>query len=323
MGGAKVKLSSENLMTNEDDGSEDAARPAPPQAGVPALLRLLMMGAFAYYGMNYYNNKNQASASSGASTNGDAAYYGRGDSEFDEFGEDEFGLGTENAGAPAESNMRAATQESGASTSTGYEILDRHVEELRPRFSGSDSCTVKVVICTQTTGFVDRYKEMVEAVADNFDDSRVTFTGEKFPPPAQYRLLTMVLNVLWMVGLAFSLLGERLLNMLGLQAVLGQQTVDMLVSNKLYIVGGIFLINLASNFLDKTGAFEITIDDLPLHSTLATEGRLLTARELIRALKMLGFAPLAGGVAPAALGSAGADAAAPGTGFDDEFDEFA
>ena len=319
-------MASRDLKKSTEEERPDA--PPVPQAGAPALLRLVVMGAMVYYGMNYYTTKNQAAAKSGTSS-GDEAYYAS--SGFDEFGEDdEFG-GTvaESAGAPAEGTMRAEEQVSGAPTSTGYDILDRRVEELRPRFVGSEGArahAVKVAICTQTSGFVDQYNELKAAVADNYDESRVTFAGEKFPAAPQYRALTMVFNVLWMGGLAFSLLGERLLNMLGLKAVLGQETVDMLVSNKLYIVGGIFLINSATNFLGKTGAFEITIDDLPLHSTLATEGRLLTARELVRALRMLGFAPLAGAAAPAVLGGAGADAdaaEAADSGFDDEFDEFA
>ena len=322
-------------MPEADDDAPGIVAEAPPAA--PSMIRLLMLGAVAYYGMNYYNaNKAKAAAPKVG-----AMEPRLGGDEFvleDEFGnalEDEFGNALPAAAAATtgdfERSPASATPVVGSNdginpTTTGYDLLDKRLAEVQSYFDSrrDEGTIVKVRLCTHTAGFVDRYKAMLAAVEAEFDPETVKFVGEKFPPQGSARIISSTLNVLWMGGLAFSLLGERLITMLGLTSVLGEELVASLVGKKMYIVGALFMANSASTFLGKTGAFELTIDGEPIHSTLAN-GRLLTASELVTALRVLGFVPAAGG-------SSGGSAAIEGStfvesesfddaadGFDDEF----
>jgi len=106
--------------------------------------------------------------------------------------------------------------------------------------------------------------------------------GENYPPPPTKALIARILSMVKMALLVCLLFGQNPFVLLNIPTPAVYQWA---LSNKMYAYLMIFFFsNSIESSLISTGAFEISIDDVPLWSKLET-GRLPSANEFIQMLQ--------------------------------------
>jgi selT/selW/selH-like putative selenoprotein len=130
----------------------------------------------------------------------------------------------------------------------------------------------------------------------------VDVRGENYPPKPVYAAVAKFVGVLWILGMAFAVLNEKLFSLLGVRNLMGEELIRKVVENKMMVLVGLFMLNNMSQNLIATGAFEVYFDGEIVHSKLDT-GAVPTVEQILGAVDALR------GVSSAAIGSA-ADAAA-------------
>ena len=121
--------------------------------------------------------------------------------------------------------------------------------------------------------------------------------GENYPAKPIYAAAAKFVGVLWILGIAFAVLNEKLFSLLGVKNLMGEELIRKMVDNKMMVLGGLFMLNNLSQNLIATGAFEVYFDGEIVHSKLDT-GTVPTVEQILGAVDALR------GVSAAAIESA-------------------
>jgi|TARA_B110000208_G_scaffold14006_1_gene17057 thioredoxin reductase-like selenoprotein T len=114
----------------------------------------------------------------------------------------------------------------------------------------------------------------------------VDVIGENYPPPPVGAAIASAVGLLWMLGMAFALLGDKIFGLLGLRNLLGEEMIGKIVEKKFMILAGLFILNSWSQSLVATGAFEVYFEGDLIHSKLET-GVVPTVEDLIATVATL------------------------------------
>jgi len=124
------------------------------------------------------------------------------------------------------------------------------------------------------------FEQFAQLVRTHYPDLEVV--GENYPPPPPKALIARILSIVKMALLVCLLLGQNPFVLLNIPT---PAVYSWALSNKMYACLMIFFFsNSIESSLISTGAFEISINDVPLWSKLET-GRLPSANEFIQMLQ--------------------------------------
>jgi len=124
------------------------------------------------------------------------------------------------------------------------------------------------------------YEQFAQLVRTHYPHMEVV--GENYPPPPLQATLARILSFVKMAFLICLLLGQNPFALLNFPTPSAYQWA---LQNKMYACLMIFFFtNSLESYLVSTGAFEISINDVPLWSKLQT-GRLPAANEFVQMLQ--------------------------------------
>lgn len=124
------------------------------------------------------------------------------------------------------------------------------------------------------------FEQFAQLVRTHYPDLEVV--GENFPPPPAKALIARILSMVKMALLVCLLFGQNPFALLNIPT---PGFFNWALQNKMYACLMVFFFsNSIETSLISTGAFEISIDDVPLWSKLET-GRLPSANEFIQMLQ--------------------------------------
>jgi selT/selW/selH-like putative selenoprotein len=124
------------------------------------------------------------------------------------------------------------------------------------------------------------FKQFSELVHTNYPGMAVV--GENYPSPPLKALLARILSIIKMGLLVCLLFGQNPFLLLNIPT---PRVYSWALQNKMYACLMIFFFsNSIESYLGSTGAFEISVNDVPLWSKIET-GRLPSANEFIQMLK--------------------------------------
>ncbi|CAF1478198.1 unnamed protein product, partial [Didymodactylos carnosus] len=124
------------------------------------------------------------------------------------------------------------------------------------------------------------FKQFSQLVRTHYP--QLSVVGENYPPPAYKSLLAQCLSIFKMLFLVCILLGQNPFAIAGLTT---PAVFQWALQNKLYSCLMLFFFsNSLESFLMSTGAFEISVNDVPLWSKLET-GHLPSAQDFLQMLR--------------------------------------
>lgn len=124
------------------------------------------------------------------------------------------------------------------------------------------------------------YEQFAQLVRTHYPHMEVI--GENYPPPPVQAMIARLLSYVKMALLICLLLSQNPFTLLNLPT---PSVYQWALDNKMYACLMIFFFtNSIESFLISTGAFEISVNDVPLWSKLQT-GRLPAANEFIQMLQ--------------------------------------
>jgi len=124
------------------------------------------------------------------------------------------------------------------------------------------------------------FEQFTQLVRTHYPDLEVV--GENYPPPPTKALIARILSMIKMALLVCLLFGQNPFVLLNIPT---PAVYSWALQNKMYACLMIFFFsNSIESSLISTGAFEISINDVPLWSKLET-GRLPSANEFIQMLQ--------------------------------------
>jgi len=124
------------------------------------------------------------------------------------------------------------------------------------------------------------FEQFAQLVRTHYPDLEVV--GENYPPPPTKALIARILSMVKMALLVCLIFGQNPFVLLNIPT---PAVYSWALSNKMYACLMIFFFsNSIESSLISTGAFEISINDVPLWSKLET-GRLPSANEFIQMLQ--------------------------------------
>lgn len=134
------------------------------------------------------------------------------------------------------------------------------------------------------------FEEYAQFIHQNFPKVRIE--GDNYPPPRPRQMLASVLSLAKLAVMAIVLLGERLQIWESLN-VDPPQVYIWATQNKMYACILIFFVtNMIEGQLISTGAFEVSLNDMPIWSKLES-GRLPNPSELHQIIEnQLKFSPI-------------------------------
>ncbi len=143
---------------------------------------------------------------------------------------------------------------------------------------------IKIRYC-QSSGYRNMFEQFSESVRTHY--STMAIVGENYPSPFLKALLARGLSIIKMALLICLLFGQNPFSFFNIPT---PRIYSWALRNKMYACLMIFFFsNSLESYLISTGAFEISIDDVPLWSKLGT-GRLPSINEFIEMLKPFGNA---------------------------------
>jgi len=127
------------------------------------------------------------------------------------------------------------------------------------------------------------FEQFTQLVRTHYPDLEVV--GENYPPPPTKALIARILSMVKMALLVCLLFGQNPFVLLNIPT---PAVYSWALQNKMYACLMIFFFsNSIESSLISTGAFEVSINDVPLWSKLET-GRLPSANEFIQMLQTFG-----------------------------------
>jgi len=124
------------------------------------------------------------------------------------------------------------------------------------------------------------FEQFAQLVRTQFPGLSVV--GENYPPPPAKVLLTRIISIVKMVLLVCLLFGQNPFILINIPT---PSAYSWALQNKMYACLMIFFFsNSLESYLMSTGAFEISVNDVPLWSKLET-GRLPSANEFVQMLQ--------------------------------------
>ncbi|CAF1504891.1 unnamed protein product [Rotaria sordida] len=129
-------------------------------------------------------------------------------------------------------------------------------------------------------GYQNLFKQFSELVHKNYPN--IAVMGENYPPSPLKALFARILSIIKILLLICLLFGQNPFPFLNIST---PKIYLWALQNKMYACLMIFfLLNSFESYLTSTGAFEISIDDVPLWSKIET-GRLPSSNEFIQMLE--------------------------------------
>ncbi|CAF2766205.1 unnamed protein product [Rotaria sp. Silwood2] len=129
-------------------------------------------------------------------------------------------------------------------------------------------------------GYQNLFKQFSELVRTHYPN--IAVMGENYPPPPLKSLVARILSIIKITLLICLLFGQNPFLFLNMST---PKIYLWALQNKMYACLMIFFLsNSLESYLISTGAFEISIDDVPLWSKLET-GRLPSNNEFIQMLQ--------------------------------------
>jgi len=124
------------------------------------------------------------------------------------------------------------------------------------------------------------FEQFAQLVRTHYPEVEVV--GENYPPPPPKALMARVFSVVKMALLVCLLFGQNPFMLLNIPT---PAAFSWALQNKMYACLMVFFFsNSIESYLVSTGAFEISIDDVPLWSKMET-GRLPSANEFVQMLQ--------------------------------------
>jgi len=124
------------------------------------------------------------------------------------------------------------------------------------------------------------FEQFAQLVRTHYPGMEVV--GENYPPPPTKALLARILSMVKMALLVCLLFGQ---NPFALFNIPTPAAFSWALQNKMYACLMVFFFsNSLESYLISTGAFEISVDDIPLWSKIET-GRLPSANEFVQMLQ--------------------------------------
>jgi len=125
------------------------------------------------------------------------------------------------------------------------------------------------------------YVELSRYIIQQFPDLKpADISGNMDEPPEFWVVASQITALLQIVGMAFVVLGDSLLEMIGLSKEQQPKWLESAKENRMAVFFGLFFLNnFASSHL-STGAFEVAYNGEVVYSKLAT-GRMPTVKDVI------------------------------------------
>lgn len=148
-----------------------------------------------------------------------------------------------------------------------------------PKLKLQTAPTVKIQYCF-SCGYQNLFKQFSELVQKNYPLMAVV--GENYSPGPMKAALAKSLSMIKMAVLVCLLLGQNPFVLVGMQT---PRVYSWALQNRMYACLMIFFFsNSLESYLISTGAFEISVNDVPLWSKLQT-GRIPSANEFVQMLQ--------------------------------------
>uniref|UniRef100_A0A3B5AF49 Selenoprotein T n=1 Tax=Stegastes partitus TaxID=144197 RepID=A0A3B5AF49_9TELE len=157
------------------------------------------------------------------------------------------------------------------------------VKKMKMQFATGPLLKLQTCLCLPLFGYRMRYKrvfeEYTQALYQRYPDIRIE--GENYLPIPVYRHIASFLSVFKLLVIGLIIIGRDPFALFGMQAPgiweWGQ-------GNKIYACMMVFFLsNMIENQLMSTGAFEITLNDVPVWSKLES-GHLPSMQQLVQIL---------------------------------------
>jgi selT/selW/selH-like putative selenoprotein len=160
-----------------------------------------------------------------------------------------------------------------------------HEEISIPKLKTSKMSTIKIRYC-HSCGYRNVFEQFSQLVRINYPNMAIIEENDS-PGPIK-SLLARVLSIIKMALLICLLFGQNPFPLLNIPT---PRVYSWALQNKMYACLIIFFLsNSLESYLISTGAFEISVDNVPLWSKLET-GRIPSANEFIQMLQPFGNNP--------------------------------
>ncbi|CAF1091937.1 unnamed protein product [Adineta ricciae] len=175
------------------------------------------------------------------------------------------------------------TQTKTTSTSINDDLSEAQSEEMSsvppPKMKMQLGPIIKFRYC-QGCGYQNLFKQFSELVRTHYPNMAVV--GENYPPQPLKAFLARLVSMIKMALLVCLLFGQNPFTLLRIPT---PRVYSWALQNKMYACLMIFFLsNSIESYLIATGAFEITVDDVPLWSKIDT-GRIPSSNEFVQMLQ--------------------------------------
>ena len=167
-----------------------------------------------------------------------------------------------------------------ATDESSQSIPDDSISSIpQPKIKIQGLTTIKIRYC-YSCGYQNLYKQFSELVQRDY--SNIAIIGENHPPPPLKALLSKMFSFIKMGLLICLLFGQNPFPYLNYPT---PRIFSWALQNKMYACLMIFFFsNTIESYLISTGAFEISVNNIPLWSKLET-GRVPSTDEFIQTIK--------------------------------------
>ena len=108
-------------------------------------------------------------------------------------------------------------------------------------------------------------------------------SGDNYPPSATQQIIAQITSMIWIVGIAYLILGQSIMAKLNIPEPKFLKDVN---ENKVFAFIALFMLNNIGNSMLSTGAFEIYLDGKLVFSKLEM-GKLPNGEDLLNILSTL------------------------------------
>jgi selT/selW/selH-like putative selenoprotein len=132
------------------------------------------------------------------------------------------------------------------------------------------------------------YHDLQTFVRTKYPHYHGKISADIYPPSSHAVVISNIASFLWMGGLIALLGGSSICQALGIAE---PPLLRDAQSNKMFILGGLFVMNNMANGMLATGAFEVYFNDQLVYSKLQ-QSRFPSAQDLIQIFAMHGWLPV-------------------------------
>ena len=135
------------------------------------------------------------------------------------------------------------------------------------------------------------YVQLSRYITSYFPDTQGLITGEVDRPPEMWIFISQITSLLQIMGMAFIVLGDTMLQTFGLNPSNTPNWLKTVKENKMPLFFALFFLNNVANSHLATGAFEVQYNGVTVYSKLQT-GRMPNVEEVSSAPSLLFRLPL-------------------------------